>query len=117
MDVQAAAPVVGHVEAEELLHASVPFGGHVSDLDVSAQQAPLDLEAEHDVKVVRGLVGLHTDEAGPGRVRGEEIVLHVVAVDAFAEDFAGVGDEPLPEWFAPADKVLPHAALAFVDAQ
>jgi hypothetical protein len=44
---QAAAPVVGHLDAEQVLHARVPRGGQRVHIHLAAQQRALELKA-HD---------------------------------------------------------------------
>ena len=61
---QAAAAVVGHLEAEVAPVLLVPGVRDVVDRERAVHDGPLDLEADHDVHVVGGLVGLDADEVG-----------------------------------------------------
>ena len=59
-----AACVVGHLDAQELLHARVPRLRQVGEGELARHQLLLQLEAEDDVQRVRDLVGIDPDQAG-----------------------------------------------------
>ena len=63
MDIlQHAVGVVGHLDAQVLAHAGVPGLGQVGEAQLAFHDFLLQLEAQDDVQVVGGLVGLHADE-------------------------------------------------------
>jgi hypothetical protein len=65
---QAAAAVVGHLEAEVGADALVPGAGQLGDRQVAGEQRALQVEAQHDVEVVRRLVAAST-RIRPGSTR------------------------------------------------
>ena len=109
--------VVGRADAEVRFEAVVPCGREVAHVELPLHDRPLEIEAEHDVEVVRDLVGLDADARGS---HAEQRFVHRVGV--------GVGERrgksgtrarkaPCPEVSRAADEVLPEPRLRLVHAE
>jgi len=111
---QAAVTIVWRHKAERSRHLSTPGLRKVFGPQTAVKQLQLQVEAQHNMKVVRDLVGIDSDQ-GP-----------VDFVDSAIEGFnANVpelvrkcalqsGIKMLPKTAAAADYIFPKAGLAFV---
>ena len=68
---QHAAAVVRRRNAQVLPILLVPRLGQIGRLKLAVEQRPLQLEADEDVQVVRGFVGLDANQRRPHVVDGE----------------------------------------------
>lgn len=76
VDVLQAAFGVGFwTEAEELFELVIPGGGDVGDLEFAGEEGAFEFEAEEDVEVVGGFVGLNTDGGVGAAIDGGEEVI------------------------------------------
>ncbi len=117
MDVlQDAAGVVGHVDAEELLHPGVPDLRKVLERDRPLDELLLELEAEDDVQAVGRLVRIDADQPG---LRAVDRADEGVELDrAELREVLLERREPvLPERPRAPNEVLPGATLRLVDAE
>src|SRR5437899_2045113 len=107
---------VRHVDPEVLADPRVPDLRQVAEVAVAREELLLELEAEDDVQVVRSPVRVDPDQRRPDSIdRAVELVeLHVAER---REHLLELRIEVPPEGEAAPDKVLPHAALRFVDAE
>ena len=109
---------VGHVDAEQPVHALVPRRRQVVDRERALDQRQLELEAQDDVEVVGRLVGVDADQrALDGVDRAVEGVGVDAARDPRAERLAQDRQHPAAERARAADDVLPQPALGLVDAE
>ena len=69
--------VVGHVDPEQVAHPLVPCIRKILRIERALDEPLLELEAQDDVKAVRGLVGFDPDEPRLGAVDGGEERLEV----------------------------------------
>ena len=110
MDVlQGALAIVGDVDAEVGLDASVPCLRQVHHLELALEHLVFELEAEQHVHVVSDLVGFDSDQrrVGPVDRAVEGLLVHVV--QRFVEDGLEAWIEIAPEGAAAADQVLPES--------
>ena len=108
---------VRHLDAEVLHHLRVPGLGNVGSGELAGGHVLLELEAEDDVEVVRGLVRLDADERRLHAVDGAVEALCVGAVHLRRERVLHEREVVLPERPAAPDEVLPHAALRLVERE
>ena len=54
--------IVGRPDTEVAFHTVIPSRGEIGDTEISLEEFELELEAEHDMKVVRQLIGIDTNE-------------------------------------------------------
>jgi hypothetical protein len=63
------------MEAEELFELVIPGRGNVGNLEFAGEEGAFEFEAEEDVEVVSGFVGLDADGRIGGAIDGGEEVI------------------------------------------
>lgn len=117
MDVLKAAFGIGlGAEAEEFFEGFVPGGGDVGDLKFAGEEGAFELEAEEDVEVVGGFVGLDADGGVGGAVDADEELVEVEFLKV-GEKLLGAREPFFPEGAGAANVVFPEAGLGFVNAE
>ena len=114
---QNAVPVVGHVDAEILVHLFRPALRQVTQLDAAVDDVLLELEAEDDVHAVRHLVRLDADQRRFRLVDSRQEAFELDALERRRERRLDARVEEAPERKAAADEVLPEPALRLVHAE
>ena len=72
---KAAFGVVFGTEAKEFFEGVIPSGGDVGHFELAGEEGAFEFEAEEDVKVVGGFIGLDADGRVGGAVDGREEVI------------------------------------------
>ena len=111
---QAAITIVWRHKAERCRHLSTPGLGKIFHAQAAIKQLQLQVEAQHNMKIVGDLVGIASDQGPVDFVDG--------AIEGFKPNVPEMvrkcalqsGIKMLPETPAAADYVFPKAGLAFV---
>ena len=113
---QHAARIVGHIDAEQLLHLGVPRLGQVVERERAGDELLLELEAEDDVERVGDLVRVDPDQPGRDAVDPAVPRLEIDGLE-LREEPLQLGQAAAPERERAADEVLPRAALRLAEAE
>ena len=103
--------------AQVILEAAVPSFWQVLDLDLTFKQADLNLQAQHNMQVISGFIGLHTDQRRLNFVDRFVICVHIYIAKLGGEMLLEFGVVPLCEGLRASHQILPQAGLRFVDRQ
>ena len=106
--------VAGRGQAEEILHALVPGGGQVFDLQAAFHQGNFKLQPQHDMQVVGGLIGFDPDQRGLDAVDGAVEIQQSDMAELIGEVGLQARVKEFPEGQRAPDQVFPHARLAFM---
>lgn len=114
MDVlEAAFAIVRRLQAEERLHAAVPFPWKIGHRQIAFDQGQFQLVAQHDMEAVAQFIGLHPDQARLERIEGAPKALGLtpgIVRQAGAEARIPTAGKGL----APGHPAFPEQRLAFM---
>ena len=94
---ETAVGVIGGNNPQVFTILTVHAAGRSAAESSSREHRPFQLEAEHDVQVVRRLVGFDPDEGGANVVDGKAPIIIAHAGQGAGEDLPRSGEEPFPE--------------------